>query len=216
MVNFPPNTRWPMFRVGQPEDPPGFRISDDGSTGAPSGDFGLASFGRDPYDNPASVVGADSNGATDASDGAVYPADQAYNPVDGNPSWQAPVRSTPNPGAPLYVNARDDQPGFFGRLERLLNDVQDAAKAVGTRANAVVNGAYSVFPGTYNAIRALGRGTGLLGPEEFRRFGQEADFVGDSLGEVATHPGLTVRIAREAAPILVRARYFHTMRPVDS
>ncbi len=67
-----------------------------------------------------------------------------------------------------------------------------------------MNGAYSVFPGTYNAIRALGRGTGVLGPEEFRRFGQESDFIGDSLGQLAKHPGLAVRTARAALPILAK------------
>ena len=206
MVNIPPNTHWPMFRVGQPEDPPGFRVSDDGSTGATSGDFGLASFGRDLYGNAAPAAGIDSISVTDPSGGAVYPAaDSAYDPVDGNnPSWQARARWTPNQGEPLYVNARDDRPGFVERFAPFLNDVQDAAEAVGTKANAVVNGAYSVFPGTYNAIRAVGRGIGLLGPEEFRRVGQEADFIGGSLGEIAKHPGLAFRIAREAVPIVAR------------
>ena len=177
MLNMLPDARWPMFRVGQPEDLPGFRIANDGSVGTTSGDSGLASFGRYLPDNAAPLVRIGSNGPTYASDGGVYrAADQAYDPVDGNPSWQDPARTS-------YANARDNRSSFFDRFEPFLTDVQDAAQAVGTRANAVVNGAYSVFPRTYNAIRALGRGIGVLGPEEFRRFGQEADFVGDSLGQ---------------------------------
>lgn len=72
------------------------------------------------------------------------------------------------------------------------------ANRIGTHANAVVNGAYSVFPGVYEAGRAVARGTGLLGQEEFRRFGQEADFVGGSLGKIAGHPEASARIARRA------------------
>jgi hypothetical protein len=161
MLNMLPDARWPMFRVGQPEDPPGFRIANDGSVGTTSGDSGLASFGRYLPDNAAPLVRIGSNGPTYASDGGVYrAADQAYDPVDGNPSWQDPARTS-------YANARDNRSSFFDRFEPFLTDVQDAAQAVGTRANAVVNGAYSVFPRTYNAIRALGRGIGVLGPEEF-------------------------------------------------
>jgi hypothetical protein len=68
--------------------------------------------------------------------------------------------------------------------------------------NAAVNGAYSVFPGTYNAGRAVVRGTGLMGADEFRRFGQEADAIGAGLGKLVERPELAVRAAQEAWPIL--------------
>ena len=64
-----------------------------------------------------------------------------------------------------------------------------------------MNGAYSVFPGTYNALRAVGRGIGILGPEEFRRFGQEADSIGTALGQVAEHPA-PARVSRDALSVL--------------
>jgi len=98
MLNMLPDARWPMFRVGQPEDPPGFRIANDGSVGTTSGDSGLASFGRYLPDNAAPLVRIGSNGPTYASDGGVYrAADQAYDPVDGNPSWQDPLRELLTP-----------------------------------------------------------------------------------------------------------------------
>jgi hypothetical protein len=81
-----------------------------------------------------------------------------------------------------------------------------AAKAGGAAANATVNGAYSTLDNTYDAGRAVARGIGVLGPEEFRRFGQEADFIGASLGpvlgqvgpalgQIAKHPGPAARAA---------------------
>lgn len=92
-----------------------------------------------------------------------------------------------------------DEPGvgspFFTAL-------QDAARTTGSRANAFVNGGYSVLPGVYNTVRAVARGTGLLGSEEFRRFGQEADTVGAALGQVVHHPEPAGRAAREALAAL--------------
>jgi hypothetical protein len=76
---------------------------------------------------------------------------------------------------------------FFANLE-------DAA----TWVNAAVNGAHSVFPGLYNAGRAEARGVGLLGGNEFRRFGQEADAVGTGLIEAAKRPELVGRAASQA------------------
>ena len=68
--------------------------------------------------------------------------------------------------------------------------------------NAAVNGAYSVLPGTYNAGRTVARGTGLMGADEFRRFGQEADAIGAGLGKLVDRPELAVRAVQEAWPIL--------------
>jgi hypothetical protein len=76
---------------------------------------------------------------------------------------------------------------FFANLE-------DAAAWV----NAAVNGAYSVIPGLYNAGRAEARGVGLLGGNEFRRFGQEADAIGTGLIEAVKRPELVGRAASEA------------------
>jgi hypothetical protein len=198
MLTMLPDARWPMFRVGQPQDPPGFRLSNDGSAGTPPGDSGVASFARYLPGDAGPLVPPDPGGPPYASDGGVYPvADQAYEPVDGNPPRQDTARADD-------AGAGDNRPGFLDRFQPFITDAQNAAEAVGTRANAVVNGAYSVFPGTYNAIRALGRGTGVLGPEESRRFGQEADFIGDSLGQIAKHPGLALRTARAALPILAK------------
>jgi hypothetical protein len=58
------------------------------------------------------------------------------------------------------------------------SNIEDAAAWL----NSAVNGAYPVFPGVYNAGRSLARGTGLLGADEFRRFGQEADAIGTGFG----------------------------------
>jgi hypothetical protein len=115
---------------------------------------------------------------------------------------QDPARWTAKPAGNPYAGAGGDVAGFFGRFRPFLADVQDAAERVGTRANAVVNGAYSVFPGTYNAIRAVGRGVGILGPEEFRRFGPEADSIGTALGQIAEHPGPAARVSRDALSVL--------------
>ncbi len=126
-----PDRGSPGFRVGRPEDPPGFRVSD----------------------------------------GGLHPA---------------------NSGTP----------GFFAGVGPFLADLQDVAEKVGARANAVMNGAYSVFPGAYSAARAVARGVGVLGPDEFRRFGQEADLIGAAAGQVASHPRLAACAARDAVSIL--------------
>ena len=68
--------------------------------------------------------------------------------------------------------------------------------------NAAANGAYSVLPGTYNAGRAVARGTGLMGADEFHRFGQESDAIGAGLGKFVDRPELAVRAVQEAWPIL--------------
>ena len=87
-----------------------------------------------------------------------------------------------------------DQVQRFG--PSLWKDVRDTAEHLGTTANAVVNGAYSVFPGVYNAARAVSRGVGLQGSEEFRRFGQEADFAGGALTKAAQQPEQAYRAGR--------------------
>lgn len=78
----------------------------------------------------------------------------------------------PDPGSPGFrVRQPEDTPGFrvsdtgiqsadegtsnfLSDARPCLADLQDAAEKVGRRANAVINGAYSVFPGAYNAVRA--------------------------------------------------------------
>jgi hypothetical protein len=120
-------------------------------------------------------------------------------------SPQYPGQWTSKWAGPLYVDASGRPPDFFDRLGSTLADVPDAADWVGTRANAVVNGAYSVFPGTYNALRAVARGAGLLGPEEFRRFGQEADAIGNSLGRAVKYPDLAYHASLEAARVALES-----------
>jgi len=132
--------------------------------------------------------------------------------VDGSPLPDPPPFSTPQDPAgwtsawarPLYVDARGDQPGFLERNVPSWSDVQDAADWLWPRMNAAVNGAYSIFPGTYDAARGLARGIGLLGPEEFRRIGQEADFAGDSVERIVRHPGAAHRAADNALTILAQ------------
>jgi hypothetical protein len=48
---------------------------------------------------------------------------------------------------------------------------------LGTALNALVNGAYSIFPGVGNAFRYLGRSFGFYGADEITRSDQEANFI---------------------------------------
>jgi hypothetical protein len=48
---------------------------------------------------------------------------------------------------------------------------------LGTALNALVNGAYSIFPGYGNAFRYLGRSFGFYGANEITRSDQEANFI---------------------------------------
>lgn len=159
------------FGLDQANDVPGFRV-----TGS---DEGPGFRVRQPDDVPGFRVN---------SDGSTRPG---Y-PTAGGPSSAQPVRWAGEPAG--YPNGRSDSQGpvtlgdFFAR----------ALNRIGTEANAVVNGAYSVFPGVSDAGRAVARGTGLMGQEEFRRFGQEADFIGRSLGRIAQDPGTSARIAGRA------------------
>jgi hypothetical protein len=93
-------------------------------------------------------------------------------------------------GSTATYGADLDRP-FFSNLE-------EAAAWV----NAAINGAYSVTPGVYNAGRAVARGTGLMGADELRRFGQEADIIGAGPGKLVERPELGIRAAQEAWPIL--------------
>lgn len=103
------------------------------------------------------------------------------------------------PGFRMKADGGTQAPGSVqGTLSgpSLWGDVRDTAEQLGTKANAVVNGAYSVFPGVYNAARAVSRGVGFQGSEEFRRFGQEADFAGGALTKAAEHPEQAYRAGR--------------------
>jgi hypothetical protein len=77
------------------------------------------------------------------------------------------------------------------------NDLWDAAKQLGSGANAVVNGAYSLGPGTFHLAREAGRGMGLFGPEEAQRFRQEMNAAGQGLRFAARNPGTAARIVGE-------------------
>jgi hypothetical protein len=120
----------------------------------------------------------------------------------GDPPLLNPVRWVADPAG--YGNARSvlQKPVTLGDL------VANVANRIGTEANAVVNGAYSVFPGVYNAARTVARGTGLLGQEEFRRFGQEADVVGGALGRIVRHLELLLVLLAMPSPSWMRIRCF--------
>jgi hypothetical protein len=77
------------------------------------------------------------------------------------------------------------------------NDLWDAAKQLGSGANAVVNGAYSLGPGTFYLAREAGRGLGLFGPDEAQRFRQEMNAAGLGLRAIAKNPGTAARMAGE-------------------
>lgn len=69
---------------------------------------------------------------------------------------------------------------------------------VGNAANAVVNGAFSIFSGVGNAFYETARGTGLLGQQEYIRSVQETDLLIFGVQEMARYPQESVRAAREA------------------
>jgi hypothetical protein len=173
MFRFRPDATAIDFGFGQTDEVPGFRV------GQPDQVPGLHNF-KPPQE---AVPGFRMN-----SDGSA----QSSYPTAGNPPLLHPVQWAADPAG--YLNAR----GISQRSVTLGDLVARVANRIGTHANAVVNGAYSVFPGVYNAGRAVARGTGLLGQEEFRRFGQEADVVGGSLGQIAKHPEAAARIAGRA------------------
>ncbi len=80
---------------------------------------------------------------------------------------------------------------FYGRL-------RDGADAVGARANATVNGAHSIFPGTLNLPRSILRAAGLFGKAEAHRFDDEMAAAGAALGQIVKHPEPALRAAGEA------------------
>ena len=172
---FRPDATANDFGVGQADEVPGFRV------GPPDQVPGLHNF-KPPHEV---VPGFHVN--SDASARFGYP------PAGDTPVLD-PVRWTAEPAG--YRDAVSISQKPLGDLAARV------ANRIGTHANAVVNGAYSVFPGVYNAGRAVARGTGVLGQEEFRRFGQEADVVDGLLGGVARHPDASARIARHAVSTL--------------
>jgi hypothetical protein len=70
--------------------------------------------------------------------------------------------------------------------------------------NAVVNGAYSLVPGTFNLAREAGRGLGLFGPEESQRFRQEMSAAGQGLRAIANNPGTAARMVVEGLQTAVK------------
>jgi hypothetical protein len=96
---------------------------------------------------------------------------------------------------------------MFNGLPDSTTPTPESAEGVWKAANYAVNGAYSIFPGIYNAGRAVARGTGLMGPEEYRRFDQEANFIGSASEKIAKHPELAYQAGREAVSALARNPY---------
>jgi hypothetical protein len=171
MFRFRPNATAVDFGFGQADEVPGFRVGQLDQVP------GLHNF------KPPQVPGFRVN-----SDGSARSSD----PTAGESPLLHPVQWAAEPAG--YRNAL----GVAQKPVTLVDLATRVANRIGTHANAVVNGAYSVFPGVYSAGRAVARGTGLLGQEEFGRFGQEADFVGGSLGKIAEHPEASARMARRA------------------
>jgi hypothetical protein len=95
--------------------------------------------------------------------------------------------------ATLYVDTYD---GELGRATA--ENVRKVAKAVGSAANAAVNGAYSVFPDTFNYPRSILRGAGVLGKDEAYRFDQEMAAMGEGAKQIARHPKLAAEAAGRA------------------
>lgn len=85
------------------------------------------------------------------------------------------------------------------------NDLWDSTKQLGSAANAVVNGAYSLAPGTFYLAREAGRGLGLFGPEEAQRFRQELSAAGQGLRFIARNPGTAAQMAGEGLSRAVKA-----------
>jgi hypothetical protein len=173
MFRIRPDTTANDLGLGQADAGPGFRV------GPPDQVPGLHNFKPPQEVVPGFRVNADGS------------ARVGYPPA-GNTAFLEPVQWTAEPAGHRDARGISHKPVTLGDLAGRV------ANRIGTHANAVVNGAYSVFPGVYDAGRAVARGTGLLGQEEFRRFGQEADVVGGLLGGVARHPEASVRIARQA------------------
>jgi hypothetical protein len=95
--------------------------------------------------------------------------------------------------ASIYAGGYEGDPGRF-YYEQLRN----GARAVGTGANAVVNGAYSVFPDTLDFARSALRAAGLFGKAEAGRFDQEMGAMGEGARQVVTHPRLAAQAAGNA------------------
>ena len=173
MFGIRPNAASTGFDYSQADEVPGFRVGQLDQVP------GLHNF------KPPQVPGFHVNSDDSARSGY---------PTAGEPPLLHPVQWAAEPAGYSNALSVSQKPVTLGDL------AAKVANRIGTHANAVVNGAYSVFPGVYDAGRAVARGTGLLGQEEFRRFGQEADFVGGSLGKIAEHPEASARIARRAWP----------------
>lgn len=173
MFTFRPDATAIDLGFGQPDEVPGFRV--DQQDQVP----GLHNFKP-----PQEVL----PGFRMNSDGSA----RSSFPSDGDPPLLHSVQWAAEPAEYRYTRAVPQNRVTLGDI------AAGVANRIGTHANAVVNGAYSIFPGVYEAGRAVARGTGLMGQEEFRRFGQEADFVGGLLGKIANHPDASAHIARQA------------------
>ena len=85
-------------------------------------------------------------------------------------------------------------PGNIAR-GAFLDDIKELPEAIGDRVGAMAKGAYSIFPGVYNAGRAAARGLGLLGPEQAERFRRELELIRSSANAIVDRPGDAARAA---------------------
>jgi hypothetical protein len=120
--------------------------------------------------------------------------------TSSRPTSYTPVGWTPN--ADAYGNAEVALSNSYG--PSYWNDLWDGAKQLGSAANAVVNGAYSLGPGTFHLAREAGRGLGLFGLEEAQRFRQEMNAAGHGLRAIAKNPGTAARMAVEGLQTAVK------------
>ncbi|MCW5733963.1 MAG: RHS repeat-associated core domain-containing protein, partial [Enhydrobacter sp.] len=78
------------------------------------------------------------------------------------------------------------------------------AADAGRKANAYVNGAYSVFPDALNSVRYVLRSSYLFGGDEYNRAVQEANIVGRGLTEIYRHPEASIKLGEKALGIITQ------------
>jgi hypothetical protein len=126
-------------------------------------------------------------------------------PDDGLPRPDFLTGRLPSQG---YVNVNSPYPYFpvggSAHPDATLWDKIRDPDWIMPRATAAIDGAISIVPGTWNAIRAIGRAAGIAGKAEAKRFDDEMEFIGGVLAQAAKHPEPVARAAREVASELAK------------
>src|SRR5215813_4985895 len=114
MFKFVPDTEVPGFRVGLPDDPPGFRIAEDGSVRSPVLPPPTVPFGYDPYSNilqiTAPTVRTPAGAFYQPGSGLSPTQYTGYVPVSGDSPFQDPLRQAVDGAANPYLNRRVADP----------------------------------------------------------------------------------------------------------